>query len=302
MATFSKVQFKTADGLRLSARLYSAGKARPSIIMTHGFAGLKEHCLPDFAERFQADGYTVLLYDNRCWGESEGSPRKEADAVLQARDYFDAFTYVRTLPDADPSQIFYWGTSLSGGNVILAASVNRQIKAVIAQVPFVGDHTGRGVPDSFVSKLLDDRYTVREGGDPFLGRVFPKNLEEAQNGTTEALLPSPESMPYLEELVRRGMSIDMTATIQSFLNSSFTDPGAVSHRISPTPFLMVVASKDETTPINLQRAAFEEAKEPKKLVTLDGGHFHPYFGKLFERNIEAQLEFLRSIRSANPSL
>lgn len=295
MGAFSKVQFKTADGLRLAGRLYSGGRARPSIIMTHGFSGLKEHFLPDFAERFQAEGYTVLLYDNRCWGESEGSPRKEVDAVLQTRDYFDAFIYVRTLPDADPNQIVYWGTSLSGGNVIAAASVNRQVKAVIAQVPFVGDRAGPGLPDSTVAQLLDDRNVVREGGDSFQAPVFPNSLEEAQNGATKAILPSPESIIYLDELGRRGLTSEKTTTLQSLLNSSFFVPGAVIHRISPTPFLMVVASHDETTMTNLQLAAFQEAKEPKKLVTLDGGHFEPYFGPTFERNIAAQLDFLRGI-------
>lgn len=222
-------------------------------------------------------------------------PRNEVDAVLQTRDYFDAFTYIRTLPDSDPSQIVYWGSSMSGGNAITAASVNRHIKAVIAQVPYVGDHTAPGLPDALIAQLLDDRNAVREGADSLMAQVFPESLEEAQSGKSAAVLPSPESIIYLNEIDRRGQPREKKTTFQGLLNGAFFEPRAIIHRISPTPLLMIVASKDKTTPAKQQLEAFELARDPKRLEILDVGHFEVYFGDIFERNIAVQLDFLQSI-------
>ena len=47
-------------------------------------------------------------------------------------------------------------------------------------------------------------------------------------------------------------------------------------RISPTPLLMIVAEGDHLAVADAAFAAYEEAHEPKKLVTLDGGHFEVY--------------------------
>jgi hypothetical protein len=39
---------------------------------------------------------------------------------------------------------------------------------------------------------------------------------------------------------------------------------------------MIVALADDITLTDLQLSAYEQALEPKKLVTIDGGHFDPY--------------------------
>jgi len=42
------------------------------MVMAHGIGSTKEMCLPQFAERFAAAGFAVLLFDYRNLGESEG--------------------------------------------------------------------------------------------------------------------------------------------------------------------------------------------------------------------------------------
>jgi len=53
------------------------------------------------------------------------------------------------------------------------------------------------------------------------------------------------------------------------------EPGIWARRVSPTPLLMVVALNDTITMTDLALAAYERALEPKKLVTIQGGHFDP---------------------------
>jgi fermentation-respiration switch protein FrsA (DUF1100 family) len=54
------------------------------------------------------------------------------------------------------------------------------------------------------------------------------------------------------------------------------EPGMWVSRIAPTPLLMVVATHDTITLTDLGLEAYERALEPKKLVTIPGGHFDPY--------------------------
>ena len=46
--------------------------------------------------------------------------------------------------------------------------------------------------------------------------------------------------------------------------------------ISPTPLLLMPAQNDVLTPTDLAIAAYEKAREPKKLQILPGGHFDAY--------------------------
>jgi hypothetical protein len=47
------------------------------------------------------------------------------------------------------------------------------------------------------------------------------------------------------------------------------------------------------TPADLALGAFNDAREPKQLQLLPGGHFDAYSGDSFERNAATQTEFLK---------
>lgn len=60
-------------------------------------------------------------------------------------------------------------------------------------------------------------------------------------------------------------------TLKSIEMLNEYEPGAMIHRISPTPLLMLVAKQDAQTDIDLVLKAYEQALQPKDLVLLDGG-------------------------------
>ena len=65
-------------------------------------------------------------------------------------------------------------------------------------------------------------------------------------------------------------------TVRSGRLARMYEPGAWIARVSPTPLLMIVALADHITLTDLELRAYEQALEPKKVVTIDGGHFDPY--------------------------
>ena len=249
--------------------------------------------MPDFAGYFQAAGFTVLLYDNRNLGDSGGLPRNEVDPELQVRDYLDAFNYSTTLPEVDPKKIVYWGSSMSGGVVLKAAALNKNIAAVIAQVPFVsGEWIALTAPQPPAGLILERGHAVAVG-QPTMIPGLPNSVEEATNGTSKAVLNDPSTIRFIEEITRRGYTWKNEVTAQSMTNCFLFEPLAYIHRIAPTPLLMVVAGNDRITSTHKQLEAFEKARQPKKLRVFPGeDHFSMYFDEAFKRNMAAQIEFL----------
>ena len=80
---------------------------------------------------------------------------------------------------------------------------------------------------------------------------------------------------YLQPL-GAGARWENTVTMRSTRLARMYEPGAWVPRISPTPLLMIVGSRDIITLTDLALASYEQALEPKKLVLIPGGHFDPY--------------------------
>ena len=56
------------------------------------------------------------------------------------------------------------------------------------------------------------------------------------------------------------------------------DPSHMVHRIAPTPLLMTVAENDVLCPTDIALETYAQAREPKELHILPGGHFDGYTG------------------------
>ena len=53
----------------------------PTIVLAHGFSGVKEMFLDSYAEAFAQVGLASLVFDHRNFGASEGAPRQEIDRI-----------------------------------------------------------------------------------------------------------------------------------------------------------------------------------------------------------------------------
>src|SRR5215207_10522315 len=133
------VEFDAA-GVRLRGWLYLPDEPRepvPAIVMAHGFSAVKEMYLDAYAEVFAEAGLAVLVFDNRNFGASEGEPRGEIDPWAQIRDYRHAITYARSLPEVDRERIGIWGSSYSGGHVLVVGAIDRRVRCVVSQLPLI---------------------------------------------------------------------------------------------------------------------------------------------------------------------
>jgi uncharacterized protein len=274
------VEFKTQDGVTLRAWHYlpdqRSGKV-PTIVMAHGFSAVKEMYLDKFAEVFATAGLGALVFDNRNFGASGGEPRQEIDPWQQVRDYRDAITYVETLPETDADRIGIWGSSYSGGHVLVVGAIDRRVKCVAGQVPLISGHNNarRLIRADFwagLHRMFDDDRRNRYAGKP--PNMIPV---VAQDPLAPSALPTPDSWSWFTETGRtRAPSWRNEVTLRSVEMFTEYEPGSYISFVSPTPLLLVVALGDHLTVVDEALAAYERALEPKKLVMLPGGHFDAY--------------------------
>jgi fermentation-respiration switch protein FrsA (DUF1100 family) len=270
----------SADGVTLRGWLYSpdgaSGRA-PTVVMAHGFSAVKEMYLDRFAEAFAAAGLAGLVFDNRNFGASDGEPRQEIDPWAQVRDYRTAITYAGTRSEVDSDRIGIWGSSYSGGHVLVVGAIDRRVKCVVAQVPLVSGHENfrRLVRADFIPAFQAQFNTDREarfrGGSPAMVPVVDADP------LAPSALPTPDSYKWFTETHEsRAPAWRNEVTLRSVEMFTEYEPGTYLPWISPTPLLIVVAENDILTVADLAIAGYEQAREPKKLVILPVGHFDAY--------------------------
>jgi hypothetical protein len=101
------VWFRSADGLSLHAWWFAAADQRPVVLWAHGNGGNLTGRAPD-AQALADAGVSVLVFDYRGYGRSEGAP-SEAGIYLDAEA---AYAYLTRERNIDPLRIVLMGRSI----------------------------------------------------------------------------------------------------------------------------------------------------------------------------------------------
>jgi dienelactone hydrolase len=157
-----------SDGTLLAGDLFwpenrKEGERLPAIVMCGGWGSLKAH-QNRMAPYYAAQGYFVLSFDYRGWGESDGrlvavgeipEPGSDGTVAVKATEIRDlvspveriediraAISWLELEPGVDIDKIGLWGTSFGGGNVVAVAALDKRVKAVCTQVGDVNARNG----------------------------------------------------------------------------------------------------------------------------------------------------------------
>lgn len=288
----------TSEGLRCSAWFYPAdiSGVRPCVVLAHGLAGIKEMRLDAYAERFAQAGYHALVFDYRHFGDSAGEPRQLLDIARQHEDWKAAIAYARSRTDVDAKKIVLWGSSLSGGHVVAVAAGDRNVAAVISQVPHM-----LGLTSGLAGGLMaGTRLTIHALVDR-LGSLIgsrPHFINASAQPGRLGLMSAPGAANGYLKLVPKGKAFDQRVAARFVLDAARYSPGKYLRRLT-MPTLLQVATNDLTTPAS---AALRSARGANNVVIKmhAADHFDPYVEPLFSTFVAEQIDFLKQTLDSNP--
>jgi dipeptidyl aminopeptidase/acylaminoacyl peptidase len=269
----------------------------PCIIMSHGYSALKEHMLDEMAVYFVNQGFCVLVYDQPNFGDSGGEPRLEVDSKLQVEAYYSAIDFVETLTTVDSHKIAIWGTSFSGGLVLVVAAMDKRVKCVVSQVPFITgrfNHTHDGLNNpqwQDIKKIFEQEQSEREQNKP------PKMFKVVTTHENEkALIKSSSGYEVFTSVAKWPNEV----TLLSLRNSGTWDEPAKNLPKITIPLLIIATTNDTITPTDITIKAFQNAfganpPESKKMTMIEGDHWVVYLDKIDICKKEAAEFFMKNL-------
>jgi len=283
-----EISMSMPDHVELAGRLYlpDGPGPHPTVVMSHGFSAVMDMGLQPYAHAFQAAGLASLVYDHRNFGDSGGGIRQEVNPWQQIHDMREVIAHARIQEAVDTDRIGLWGTSYSGGHVLVIGAVDRRVSCVVSQVPVTSGSsaiermvTAPEMP-TFLKNIYED-YDSRARGEK------PATIPVYQPGNETAIWA---------ETMGTGTSYQNEVTLRSRDLWLEYEPWCFMHRISPTPLLMIIAKYDTRVPTHDQLKAYHRALEPKELLLLDCAHYDPYMSRLEEATIAARNFLVRHLK------
>ena len=289
----TNIEIPSSDRILMSGWLYSSQRFTaldpgPAIVMAHGLGGTKELKLDVYADRFNKLGYTCVVFDYRCTGESPGLPKGLIDWSKQQQDWKSAISYTRQLVNVDTDRVGLFGTSFSGGHVIQLAAQDKKIKAVISQCPFThGWKSALCTGVSTIPKLIGLGLS-----DALFGSdKYPITVPLLAKPGEAALMNAPDVLTTFPPLVPAGHELQMEIPARLILKLPLLRPGSYASNVQ-CPILFGICGKDSVAPSATTLAYAKTAKKGVIKWYDDVGHFQIYYGDAFQRAMKDYEEFL----------
>jgi uncharacterized protein len=288
-----------SDGLALAGHLYrppgaGPGDRTPAIVMCGPSSSVKEQTLPHYAQRFADAGYTVLTFDPRTYGASEGEPRCFYDPSQIVADYGNAVSWMLGRDDVDPARVALVGVCMGGGYAISLAARDKRVSAVVSVAG------GYDIGGTFLANLGADGFAA------FMRQINDLATREYETGETAyvpaiapdlsrglAFMPNPEAFSYYDRTSRSDAPSweDRVAvkSLQAYFAYNAIPAAAL---VAPTPLLVVHGTTDLFLWPEFALRAYEAASGDKELSWVET-HNHielydqePYVSEVAGRVLE----------------
>lgn len=288
----SDIEF-SSQGTQCRAWLYTPTEPNSAVIvMAHGLGGTRDAGLEPFATVFADHGFTVVLFDYRHFGASDGEPRQLLSISRQLQDWRAAVAFARELPGVDPARVGLWGTSFSGGHVLTTAANDASIAAASAQGPMVDGLAAslEMVRYAGVGRLV--KLAAYGSVDQLRGLLGmqPITVPLVAAPGEFAAMSSHDALSGYGAITPSGWCNEMSARLALYLA---TYRPITQARKLACPILIQACTKDSVAPAAAAVKLARKAGPNVELKQYDIGHFDIYVGKDRERALADQLDFFQ---------
>jgi ABC-2 type transport system ATP-binding protein len=266
------IVIESSDGTPIVATLMLPGGASPSnpvpaVIGTHGWAGSRSRAPSGLTERLIDDGYAILTWDSRGFGESGGeanvgAPGFEVEDAKALLDYLASRPEVLTDGPNDP-RVGWIGGSNAGGVQLNTAAFDGRVEAIVPEIPW-GDLIQDLLPNGVPKQTWD---TILYGGGLATGTAL--GLQSPAG---------PQTGAYPPQVHQAFAEVAATGTVSEAIRDwfAFRSTTTWSPRIE-TPTLIIQGTIDTLFPLedgfdNYRRI---RGNAPVKLIGYCSGHSLP---------------------------
>lgn len=240
---FEEVEFEGVDGSILRGWWVPGTHVDLVVITVHGASDDRREFLKQLPV-FHSLGLSVLMFDCREHGLSDGQGRGISYSIREHADVLAAVRYVKEHRGA--RRVALVGTSQGGSSSLLAAANSPDVTAVIAENPFSGPAALLGVvvPAAVRTK---PKWGAHTRG---IGWVFSE--------IAAFIFPD----WYINWVIR--------VTLWRLGAQPEHEIGTVIHRIAPRPVLLMHGTNDTLIPLDHSQVLHEAALHPKELWVAEG--------------------------------
>jgi uncharacterized protein len=265
---------------------------RPCVVMAHGLGGTRDGGLMPYAEGFAAAGLDVVLFDYRGFADSTGTPRQLVSHRRQRQDYHAAITAARQMRGVDPERIVLWGTSFSGGHVVVVAARDKRVAAVISMTPAIDglaaitqmarSASAREMKGAMTNGLRDVLRAVTRRAPHYVPIVGVRG--------SGAIITTPGAEQALMPLV--GPSWRNEVCARAVFGLPFNRPIRFAKRVA-CPLLVQVGTNDKLAPPRAGRRATAKAGCQAELREYQVDHLDVYDRPGRDEILTDQIDFAR---------
>ncbi len=214
---FEDVYFDSADGARLHGWYVAHESSRAVILFSHGNAGNLSHRADTARVLSQLVGATVMLYDYRGYGQSEGRPNEKS--IME--DARAARGWLAQREGIDPQEVVLMGRSLGGAVAVDLAQDGARALVIESTFTSIPEMASVHYPWLPFRQLIRNRFDSVGKIDTYRGpllqshgtadQVVPfdvgRRLHEAANNPKQFLViegadhSEPQPLEYYDSLI-----------------------------------------------------------------------------------------------------
>jgi len=208
------------------------------------------------ASRLAASGFVVLTFDFRGFRSSGGL----FSLANEVEDAWNAVSHLLKFKQVMKDWVGVYGASYGGAVAVLAATRDKRIRAVCVRAPVYD--TLEFARSPLIQPQVD-----------YLLENFPDVIHGLSNAETREKL--------LNGMVEDAKKLNPASEIQ---------------QISPRPVLIITGDADKEIKLDGVRSFYESAKQPKKLVVIEGADHELTNPKAFEESIETAVNWFKQLK------
>ncbi|PFH50116.1 hypothetical protein AMATHDRAFT_145872 [Amanita thiersii Skay4041] len=269
----------------------------PLVVAGPGMTVIKEAGLSTFGEEWASKaGFASLIFDYRGFGSSGGEPRDLVDLEKQYQDYQSVIQWARGRPELFRlDKIVVVGTAVGGLTAARLVLEDPSLAGGIGQSPMLDGYT------TLMALPFNPRLVFLAMVDTIMSKLglSPLFIKAVGHPNEFALLNTKSAYPGFEMMFSQGSIPFSKAPNKIAPRLSFQIMGArpgIRMKEAKGRVLIVSSQDDDMIPIKIAREIAASAPNVVTLVESPGGHFDILKGgQGYETNINAQIEFLRSL-------